>query len=318
MSETKIENISFESSYNRQPVAGYIVTCPEVAPHAILQIAHGMAEYWLRYEPFARYMAEHGYIVCGHDHLGHGATSGTTYPDGFFAPKNGRDYVVRDIHAMTQLIKARYPGLPLIMFGHSMGSFFVRWASELWPDAQDAAVYCGTGGANPAAPAGLALTSLIGTVRGPDYKSKLIDKMAFGTYQKRIPNAKTSFDWLSTNEENVAKYIQEPKCGFLFTVSAFHDLMEVVQHVNTDAWAEAVRKDMPVLVTAGGEDPVGNYGEGPRETAQRLAVAGVKQVKLQLYPGMRHEILNETGKEQVWKDLLDWCEQAVPAPAAVS
>ncbi|MCI2047637.1 MAG: alpha/beta hydrolase [Faecalibacterium sp.] len=315
MSETKIENIRFESSFQGQPVAGYFVSCPDVAPRAVLQITHGMAEYWLRYAPFARFMAEHGFVVCGHDHLGHGATSGTEYPDGFFAPKNGNVYVLRDIHRMTELAKERYPSLPLILFGHSMGSFFARWATETWPDAQVAAIYCGTGGANPAAPAGLALTALLSAVRGPQYKSKLVDKMAFGAYQKRIPEAKTPFDWLSTNAENVAHYIQDPKCGFLFSVSAFHDLMATVQQVNTDQWAAAIPKAMPVLVVAGAEDPVGNYGEGPREVAQRLVVAGGKHVTLQLYDGMRHEILNETGRQAVWDDLLAWCTQAAGIPA---
>ena len=318
MSETKIESIWFDSSLPGHKIAGYIVTCPDVAPHAILQITHGMAEYWLRYRAFADFMAQHGYVVCGHDHLGHGATSGDSGDDGFFAPKDGRNYVLQDVHAMTQLIKSRYPSLPLILFGHSMGSFFARWAVETWPDAQTAAVFCGTGGENPAAPAGIALTSIIGAFRGVRYKSKMVDNMAFGTYLKRIPNAKTSFDWLSTDAQIVADYIKDPKCGYLFSVSAFHEMMTVVKHVNTDAWAAGMPKALPMLVVAGAEDPVGNYGAGPQEVADRLKKAGAQKVLCKLYPGLRHEILNETGKQQVWEDMLAWCEQAVhsTAPAA--
>ena len=317
MLETKIENIWFDSSLPGHKIAGYIVTCPEQEPHAILQITHGMAEYWLRYRGFAEEMARRGYVVCGHDHLGHGATSGDSGDDGFFAPKNGRNYVLQDIHAMTLQIRQRYPQLPLILFGHSMGSFFARWAVETWPDAQAAAIFCGTGGENPAAPAGLALMSLLSALRGPRYRSRMVDKMAFGTYLKRIPQAKTPFDWLSVNEENVARYIQDPKCGYLFTVSAFYEMTKVVQHVNTDAWAADMPKEMPILLVAGAEDPVGNYGEGPQEAAERLKKAGAKRVDCKLYPQMRHEILNETDHERVWADLYDWCEQAVaPAPAA--
>ena len=306
MSETKIESIWFDSSLPGHKIAGYIVTCPDVAPHAILQITHGMAEYWLRYRAFADFMAQHGYVVCGHDHLGHGATSGDSGDDGFFAPKDGRNYVLQDVHAMTQLIKSRYPWLPLVLFGHSMGSFFARWAVETWPDAQTAAVFCGTGGENPAAPAGIALTSIIGAFRGVRYKSKMVDNMAFGTYLKRIPNAKTSFDWLSTNEQNVADYIKDPKCGYLFSVSAFHEMMTVVKHVNTDAWAAGMPKALPMLVVAGAEDPVGNYGAGPQEVADRLKKAGAQKVLCKLYPGLRHEILNEINREEVYEDLYRW------------
>ncbi|WP_312101769.1 alpha/beta fold hydrolase [Pygmaiobacter massiliensis] len=312
MLETKIENIWFESSLSGEKVAGYIVTYPEVEPYAILQITHGMAEYWQRYRPFADFMARQGYVVCGHDHLGHGATSGDdTAKDGFFASKNGRDYVLKDIHSMTNLIHGRYPALPLILFGHSMGSFFARWAVESWPTAQNAAVFCGTGGQNPTAPVGLLLTRLIGAVHGPRYRSKFVDNLAFGSYQKRISQPKTSFDWLSGNEQNVADYIQDPKCGFLFSVSAFHEMMKLIQHVNTDAWAKSLPKAMPMLVVAGAEDPVGSYGAGPVEVAERMRKAGVQDVALKLYDGMRHEILNETDKQQVWDDLYAWCEQAL-------
>lgn len=317
MWETKIENIWYESSYQKQPVAGYIVTCPGVQPRAVLQIVHGMAEYWQRYRPFADYMAAQGYIVCGNDHLGHGATSGDRYPDGFFAPKNGGTYVLRDLHTMTETVHARWPELPLILFGHSMGSFLVRWAVETWPDAQKAAVFCGTGGKNPAASGGLMLTSLLSALRGPQYRSKFINNLAFGSYLKRIPQAKTEFDWLSVNEQNVNAYIKDPKCGFMFSVSAFHDLMLLVQHVNTDDWAAHIPAAMPLLVVAGAEDPVGAYGAGPREVADRLKKAGAQAVTLRLYDGMRHEILNENGHEQVWADLRDWCGAALEsAPAA--
>lgn len=311
MSEIKTESIWLKSDYQEQPLAVYVVSCPSVTPHAILQVTHGMAEYWMRYEGFAAFMAQHGYVVCGNDHLGHGATSGSEYPDGFFAPKNGREYVVQDVHQVTEYIRTRYPALPLILFGHSMGSFIVRWATERWPNAQCAAIYCGTGGKNPAAGAGLLLTSAISALRGPQYVSRFVENLAFGSYQKRIETPKTSVDWLSVDEENVQKYVADPKCGFPFTVSAFHELMAMVQHVNTDEWAQHIPQNLPVLVVAGREDPVGDYGNGPQEVARRLQDAGVRRVTLKLYDGMRHEILNETARQTVWNDLLAWCEQTL-------
>lgn len=307
----KTESILFESSYQKQPVAGVIYTSDAVAPRAILQIAHGMAEHILRYAPFAAYLTQHGFVVCGHDHLGHGATSGTTYQDGFFAPKNGQDYVLADMLQMNKEIRARYPGLPLVLFGHSMGSFFARWFIEQHPNAADAAIICGTGGSNPIGGVGIAITATLSKVKGADYVSAFVDNLAFGAYNKQIPDCKTKVDWLSVEEGNVARYIADPKCGFPFTVSAWNAVMKVLQHVNSQKWVDSVRKDIPLYIIAGKEDPVGLYGAGPTEVATRLQKAGVQRVSLQLYDGMRHEILNEADAQTVCTDILAWCEQAL-------
>lgn len=323
MWETKTENIWLESSLDAQPLAVYVVTCPQVKPRAILQIVHGMAEHWTRYTAFASFLAQQGYVVCGHDQLGHGATSEKRGADGFFAPKNGREYLLADIHRVTAYIQQQYPGLPVILFGHSMGSFLARLATVRWPQAQLAAVYCGTGGTNPAAPAGIALTGMLCRLHGPEWRSRAVDRMVFGGYQKRIRTPQTAFDWLSVNTKNVADYEKDPKCGFLFTVSAFHELMCMTQEANGKAWFEKMPRSLPVLVIAGREDPVGSYGLGPQQVAHRLQAAGMEDVTLKLYDGMRHEILNELGCQQVWDDVLAWCEQTLDqaagqAPAADS
>lgn len=310
-SELKIENILFDSSYQKQPIAGYIFTNPAVAPFAILQISHGMAEYIMRYEPFADYLARHGFVVCGNDHLGHGDTSGVFYPDGFFAPKNGQDYVLADLLQMNQIIRARYPALPLVLLGHSMGSFFARWLIEAHPQAADAAIICGTGGSNPIGGVGIALTTVLAKLRGAGYHSKFVNNLAFGEYNKRITDCKTEYDWLSVNEDNVSDYMADPKCGFSFTVSAWNAVMKVLQHVNSQKCIDSTRKDIPLYIIAGEEDPVGNYGEGPAQVAKRLKDAGAQNVLLSLYDGMRHEILNETNAEQVRSDILIWSRHAL-------
>lgn len=311
MSELKIESIPFKSSYEQQPVAGYLFYDSEVRPRAILQIAHGMAEYVMRYRDFAEYMTKHGFVVVGNDHLGHGQTSGTQYPDGYFGPSDGCKHVLMDLHTMNTLAHERYPGLPLVLFGHSMGSFFARWFVQTWPDAVTAAVYCGTAGANPAAPLALYLTELIATLWGPMHRSKLCYKLAFGKYNERFPDAASSNAWLSVEPENVAKYDADPKCGFMFTVTAFQEMLRVMTYVNRKEWFETVSKKIPVLITAGMEDPVGNYGAGPQEVADRLQAVGVRNVTVKLYDGMRHEILNETDRKQVYTDVLMWCRAAI-------
>lgn len=311
MSALRIESIPFESAFERQPVAGYLFYSPEVTPCAILQISHGMAEYILRYREFAEYLVQHGFVVCGNDHLGHGRTSGSERPDGYFGPKQGRFAVLEDLHTMNTLVRKRYPQLPVVLFGHSMGSFFARWFVERWPEAADAAVFCGTAGENPASGAAILLTSVIAAVKGPMHRSPLCYKLAFGAYNNRIPDAQSGNAWLSVEPENVARYDADPKCGFMFTVSAFHEMLCVMTEVNKKEWAGKVRKTLPVLVIAGDADPVGDYGKGPAQVAERLRTAGVQAVSLKLYEGLRHEILNEACREQVYADVLAWCNTAL-------
>ncbi len=314
-SALKTESIVFNSSLVPQQIAATIFTDPTVTPRAILQLSHGMAEHIMRYEPFAAFMAQNGFVVCGNDHLGHGKTSGDSAQDGFFATENGRDYVLKDLYEMNNIIRARYPDLPVILFGHSMGSFFARWFIEVYPQAADAAVICGTGGSNPISGIGTLIMSVIKKCKGPTHISKFVDGLVFGAYQKRIPDAATAYDWLSVNTQNVEDYIADPKCGFPFTVGAFYDVVTLLQYVNTDRWASAVRKDIPLYFIAGREDPVGNYGKGVVEVATRLQKAGVKNISIKLYNQMRHEILNENEKEIVWGDVLAWSENVLRALA---
>ncbi len=307
----KIENIQFKSSYNNIPIAAYIFRDETVQPRAILQICHGMAEYLMRYEKFAKFMAKNGFIVCGHDHLGHGDTSGAKYEDGFFAPVNGRYHVLKDMYQLNRFINSHYPYLPIVLLGHSMGSFFARWFCEVYPGAVDVAVFSGTGGANTATGMGIDVTAMLTTVRGPKHISNFVDNIAFGKYCKRINSPKTSFDWLCSDEKVVAAYVADKKCGFKFTVSAFNDMLQVNSHVNQKAWVKAIYKDLPILLIAGQEDPVGDYGNGPKQVAENLKNAGVERVDLIIYPEMRHEILNEKKFNLVFADILKFCNETL-------
>ncbi len=230
MPEVKKSDIRFESSNPGNTVAGYYYTCPEQAPRAILQISHGMCEYIGRYDDFAGYMAQNGYVVCGNDHLGHGVTSsGANGTDGFFAEKDGCGHVLRDLNRMNGLAREAYPGLPLILLGHSMGSFFARAYAVRYPDTLDALVLSGTGGPNPMAGVGAVLTKWIGKLKGAKHRSQFLNNMAFGQYLKRVENPATPYDWISRDAQIVAKYAADEKCTFIFTASAFHDLMTILQ-----------------------------------------------------------------------------------------
>lgn len=317
MSGLRTENISFKSSDGVHEVAGYFFE--DEAPRAVLQISHGMCEYIGRYRDFAAFMAAHGFAVCGNDHLGHGATSPDPETDGWFADKGGRFYVLRDLKTMNALARKRWPGLPVFLLGHSMGSFFARWFAETYPDALDALIISGTGGPNPAAGAGLALTKAVGTLRGQKYRSQLVHNMAFGAYLKRVENPETPYDWISRDKQIVSAYANDPKCTFQFTVSAFHELMATLNEVSRPAWAEHIRTDLPVYLFSGDADPVGDYGKGVQTVYERLKAAGVADIQLKLYPDGRHEMLNETNRAEVYEDVLVWCEAHLsgltPAPA---
>ena len=279
---------------------------PEGAPKAIFQVSHGMAEYIERYSPFCEYLANNGYLVCGIDYLGHGDTS-KEKDYGYLADKDGWVHITNDVHQLTRIAKAKYPGLKNLLFGHSMGSFVVRNYARQWSNDIDALIICGTGGKNPMVGMGLALLKTIKLFKGGHSKSSFATNLAFGKYLDRIKDAKTPFDWLSVDEDNVAAYLKDPKCGFEFTVSGYIDLMSVLKAVSDDSAFSSVRKDLPILLIAGSEDPVGDYGKGVKEVYDRFIQAGAKDAEIKIYDGMRHEILRETDKETVWNDVTDWC-----------
>lgn len=279
----------------------------ESAARAVLLIAHGMAEYIGRYDGFARFMAENGYAVYGNDHLGHGR-SGDETNRGWFAQKDGRYLVVDDMRFLSRVARGEFPGLPVILLGHSMGSFIARLFCEKYSDDIDAAIFMGTSGKQPLSGVAVFLTNIIGFLRGEKYKSRFLDKLCFGTNNSRLKNPRTPFDWLNTDEGEVDKYIGDELCGFTFTVSAYRELFRMIREVNRPGWADKIRKDLPVLVISGGEDPVGNCGEGVTQVYNDLKSAGVNNSALILYEGMRHEILNEKDKQRVYQDILKWTD----------
>ena len=234
--------------------------------------------------------------------------SGPNGTDGYFAEKDGRKFVLQDLHEMNRLAREAYPGLPVILLGHSMGSFFARMYAVLYPETLHALVLSGTGGPNPLAGVGLALTEAIGRVKGRKHRSKFLNNMAFGQYLKRVDSPDTPYDWISRDKEVVARYAQDAKCTFIFTASAFHELMAILRAVNRPQWAQKVDKRLPVALFAGDADPVGDYGRGVESVYRALKDAGVKDVFLKLYPGARHEILNETNRAEVYADILAWCD----------
>lgn len=312
--KTEVIDFKLDSS-----LAGYKISCKLYAPviranvKAVFQIAHGMAEHKERYDRFCEFLAENGYAVFIHDHLGHGESVNSEEDLGWFGDSGGWRNLVEDCYIVTQHAQSLFSGKPYIFFGHSMGSFIARAYSLMHGKHLAGAIYCGTSGPNPAAGVGSSLADAIARTKGNRYKSELINTIAFGSYNKRIKPAKTDFDWLSVNEDNVAAYIEDPLCGYLFSATGYRDLFNVLKFVSSKKWFKRIRKDLPVLLIAGAEDPVGEYGAGVKKVASELKKQGQTDVKTKIYPGLRHEILLEDKEkaDEVMADVLKWADSKI-------
>ena len=275
---------------------------------AVLQITHGMAEHGERYEEMGRYLCEAGYALIINDHAGHGKSVKSKDELGYFNGDFNKAGIgfVEDAHKVTLLAKEEF-GKPVILMGHSMGSFVARHYVTKYSDDITGAIFCGTCGPNPAAGAGIAVANLIEKIKGAKFKSQLINNMAFGLYNKRC-EGRTAFDWLSVNKENIDRYIADDYCGFMFTVSGFKNLFELLKFVNEPKWFGAVPAALPMYLIAGTEDPVGLYGKGVEAVYNKLKESGHKNVDIKLYDGLRHEIHNEDSRFMVYADIIKWCD----------
>lgn len=276
----------------------------------IFQIVHGMAEHGDRYEEFAKFLTGLGFAVYVTDHIGHGRSVKSDDDLGYFGEENGWISFVEDAHSVTLRAKKEFPGVPVVLFGHSMGSFVARNYISKYADHINAAIICGTSGPNPAAGMGIFLAETVAKIKGSKHRSKLINSVAFGTYNKKSASADDNgFGWLTTDKAVVKKYNADPYCGFLFTAKGFKDLFSVLDSVSKKDWYDKVPSNLPIFLIAGKEDPVGSYGAGVEKVYNDLVNTGHKKVTIKLYDRMRHEILNEFGKEEVMINIAQWCQK---------
>ncbi|MBS7340591.1 MAG: lysophospholipase [Lachnospiraceae bacterium] len=280
---------------------------PEGKVICILQIIHGMAEYIERYEPLAQFLGEKGILVTGDDHLGHGKSVEPEGTYGYFCEQDPATVVVRDVHRLKKMTQEDYPGIPYVILGHSMGSFILRNYLFRYGTGIEGAIICGTG-SKPQALVKFCkiFAALQGAFLGDKHVAKLLDKLAFGNYNSRIPDAKTGSDWLCTEEQIVDNYVKDELCGFIFTVNGFKTLFELLNRLNKTENLCRMPKELPVLFIAGDMDPVGDYGKGVRKAYEDFMSIGMERISLKLYPGGRHEILNEKNKQQVYEDIYPW------------
>lgn len=276
-------------------------------PKAILQISHGIEEHIQRYDDFACFMAENGFLVVGNDHLGHGKTSNSPEDCGFFAEKDGWNKVVKDMHTLYSIEYKKHPDLPYFILGHSMGSFLARTYIINYINELNGVILSGTG-QKPrlVVKIGHYLADLEAKKIGIKAKAIRAEKLAFQSYNKKFKPQRTDYDWLTRREDIVDNYIEDPYCGFIPSTTMFKDLFDGLLYITDKKNLAKMQKDLPVLFISGDRDPVGKSGKEVKKAYSSFLKSGLADVSIKLYSNGRHEILNEINKSEVYNDILDW------------
>jgi alpha-beta hydrolase superfamily lysophospholipase len=258
-----------------------------------------------RYELMAEGFTKRGFTVYGYEQLGHGRTAGADGL-GFVARKGGPKLLVEDVRAMAARVRRENPGLPLILYGHSMGSLIARSFLAQYGRDADAAILTGTLGPDPLARINIAVCRLVSIVRGASYRSALIEGLAFGGHNRRIGNPRTKSDWLTRDDAIVDQFLNDPLFSYRFTAGGYGDAAKILRDVSSPRWAKRVPQSLSLLFASGGMDPCGGYGKGVKTVVQWLRKAGHEGVTLKLYPDARHELQNETNREEFFDDMAAW------------
>ena len=285
---------------------------PDTEPVAVLQIAHGVTEYILRYEEFAEYLTGKGFVVVGNDHLGHGRSIAEGAKPMYFGPKGSWKWVVKDIATLKNMTKEKYPNLPYCMLGFSLGSFVLRTYLIDYPGNLDGAILMGTGQMAPIAiKIGRFMANKEAKKAGEENSTETIHQLTFGTYNKIFAPNRTEYDWLCADKEALDEYIKDPQKGGDFSAGLFRELLDGMLYSSNVQNIKKMDKDLPVLLISGDMDPVGDCGKGVKATENALKKAGVKDISVKMYPGLRHDILHEKGKDQIYVDVYIWLNEKV-------
>lgn len=284
---------------------------PDGEIRAIFQIVHGMQEHIDRYEEFAEFLADKGYLVIGNDHLGHGKSASADNL-GYICKNDPATVMVRDVHRLKKITQEEYPGVPIIILGHSMGSFILRNYLSRYGTGIDGAIIMGSGSLN-----GMVLSSaklflnITQLFKGGKYVCETAEKVTMASYFDRIENPVTKVDWLCTRREVIDEYIKDELCGKPFTVNAFLTLLTLIKRMKKKSNVKKIPKKLPILVTSGTEDPVGEYGKAIDALVKTYKEHGIQNLTQIMYEGLRHEILNETIREKVFGDVYNWTETVI-------
>ena len=281
------------------------VWLPEGEVKGVVQLVHGICEYIQRYAPFAAFLNAKGFAVCGNDHLGHGKTAKGAEEYGFFTDWK---CLVQDVRALRVKMGARFPGAPYFLLGHSMGSFVARTYLIDYPGTLTGCILSGTGQESAATVAAGRLLTALGD---PHKVNKLFYELSIGAYNNAFKPCRTSADWICRDEAVVDAYLKDPFCTFKPTAGMFRDMMGGLQYIASEEALSRMDPRTPVYLFSGDRDPVGSNGEGVKKVYGFFKAHGTSDLAMKLYPGGRHEMLNEINKGEVYADVLAWLEKHI-------
>ncbi|WP_053831938.1 alpha/beta hydrolase [Paraclostridium bifermentans] len=278
--------------------------------NGIVQISHGMSEEAGRYKRFANYLTDNGYIVYINDHRGHGKSAENINRIGILAEKDGIHCIVKDLNKLTKIIKTENNGLPIFLFSHSMGSFAAQKYIIDYSEDIDGVILSGTNGLHGIeVDLGFLVAKIMSKIQGREKKAYLIDKLAFGGFNKKFKPNKSEFDWLSRDFKEVEKYIENEYCGVVFSNGYFYDLFKLFKEIRNINNLKKINSKLPIYIFAGDKDPVGKFGKGITKLYENYKKVGIENVEFKLYSGGRHEMLNEINKDEVINDTINWIKQ---------
>lgn len=285
----------------------YRVILPEDEIKATLIIVHGMQEHSGRYENFAKYLADKGILVLLYDHLGHGKTAKIEEDYSFFCLDNPKENLIKTAKELAKLLENKYPLLPHFILGHSMGSFITRCLLQEYGNHFDGAIIMGTGGRIPGIKLLSSFLSLLNKLI-PHKRSQLLNTIFLKSNNKHFQNEENfqETNWLSLDELNRLNFLKDPLCGIPFTVNGFCTLINLNIQATKKNWAKAIPQSLPIYFVSGADDPIGDFGKGVLQSYEDLKQNGFQHVTMKLYPNLRHEILNESIKDEVYQDIVDW------------
>ena len=310
-------DITFLSSNKKTNIHAIICQPKNGQFTRIIQIIHGMCEYIERYLPFIEYLATKGFIVVGHDHLGHGQSIKSPDDLGYFGEPNPSDLLIQDIHSLRKIIVKKYPNLPYFMCGHSMGSYLLRQYICTYSKGLAGIIIIGTGYMSPCESLlALGFINVLSCFKGIKHKSNLTKKISFelGPYSKYDHQKKDlNNSWISRDPEIVKKYYEDKNCQFDFTLNGYYGLVQSIRYSCDPSNVAKIKKDIPILFVSGDCDPVGNNGEGVRKSYEIMKLIGSVDVSMKLFIGCRHEVLNELNKDEVYEYILNWINEKTPS-----
>lgn len=303
---------TFASALEGREIAAYSWKAAGKSSKGVVQIIHGMQEHAKCYDAFACFLAEQGFIVYACDHLGHGRSIQKESDFGYFGPDAGWKNIIEDQWTLTQYAKTEHPQLPLILLGHSMGSFVARILAAEHGTEYAMAIFLDTSGPRPWAKKAAHIAEHLGKVYGIKTPANRLGARMTKMMNRRIHHRRTDHDWLSTDADAVNDFILDPLCGREFTYGGYRDLLTLLAMVSEKNWAFRLPKTLPILLLSGKDDPVGDFGKGIRTLAKRLLAADCCKVSLKLYQGLRHVPLTDYRREEVAQDILTWILRYLP------